>query len=122
MGSHPVNLGLRFMLEMAALVAIGRWGWGRASGPLRYLLAIGLPVAAAAVWGAFRTSDDPSASGRAPVPVPGAVRLTIELAILGCAVWCLVDASAVTVGVVFGVVVLLHYAASYDRITWLLRQ
>lgn len=35
---HPLNLGLRFVLEMVALVIFGLWGWS-AGGWLGWMLA-----------------------------------------------------------------------------------
>ena len=32
MSSHPVNLGLRFLLELAALITLGIWGWHMGEG------------------------------------------------------------------------------------------
>ena len=92
MGSHPVNLALRFLLEIAALVAIGYWGWTQHTGVLRFVLAIGGPVLAAVLWGTFAVPDDPSRSGKAPVAVPGIIRLALELAIFAFAAWALYDA------------------------------
>lgn len=120
MSSHPINLALRFLLEMAASLAIGYWGWHRASGVLRYLPALALPLAAAAVWGTFRVPGDASASGDAPVPVPGPVRLVLELALFGFAVWGLLSEGAGVPGAILGVLVLLHYLVSHDRVRWLL--
>lgn len=48
------NLALRFLLEVGALVAIGRWGWTASAPPFaRAALAVVLPVAMAIVWGLF---------------------------------------------------------------------
>jgi hypothetical protein len=121
MSNNPINLALRFLLEMAALAAIGYWGWQQASGVLRYAWAMGLPLAAAAIWGTFRVPGDASASGKAPVAVPGLVRLAIELAVFGFAAWGLVSEGATALGWVLGALALLHYVVSYDRILWLLR-
>ena len=122
MSNNPINLAVRFLLEIAAMLAIGYWGWRQASGALRYVLAIGSWLIAAVIWGTFRVPGDASASGGAPVAVPGLVRLAIELALFGFAVWALVSEGVTTLGWVFGGVVLLHYLVSYDRIAWLLRQ
>ncbi|MDP9239893.1 MAG: YrdB family protein, partial [Actinomycetota bacterium] len=49
---RAVNDGLAFLLEMAALAALALWGF--TYGPnlvLRILLAVGAPVAVAALWG-----------------------------------------------------------------------
>jgi len=117
MGSHPVNLALRFLLELAAWASIGYWGWSEHTGLLRPALGVGLPLLAMVLWGTFRVDGDP---GAAPVPVPGLLRLALELAEFGLAAWLLVDAGHATLGIVFALVVLLHYAVSYDRIGWLL--
>jgi hypothetical protein len=119
MGQNPVNLALRFFLELAALYAIGYWGWVRHEGLLRYLLAFGLPLLAAVIWGVFRVPGD---GGPPPVRVPGVVRLLIEIIFFGFATWGLFDAGATTAGWIFGGITLFHYIISYDRIAWLLRQ
>ena len=46
MSSNPLNLGIRFLLEDAGLAALAWLGWSQGKGALRYVLAIGLPVAA----------------------------------------------------------------------------
>jgi len=122
MGTNPVNLVARFILEICALAAMAYWGWTQHAGWLRFGLAIGLPVLAAIVWGAFAVPNDPSRSGRAPVPVPGVVRLFLELVFFGLTVWMLYDTGAILLSIVMGVVVIIHYALSYDRIAWLLKQ
>jgi hypothetical protein len=119
MADNPLNLALRFFLELAALVAMGYWGWTQHDGFARWLLAIGVPVVAAAAWGIFRVPGDP---GDAPVPVPGLVRLTLEFAFFSGATWALFAAGRPSWGWAFGIVTLLHYAASYDRVARLVRQ
>lgn len=122
MGSHPINLAFRFLLELAALLAMGVWGWKQSEGWLRYPLAIGLPLMAAIVWGTFAVSGDPSRSGAAPIPVGGLIRLIIELSVFGLAVWALNDLGFARLSWVFGAVVVIHYLISYDRIQWLITQ
>ena len=119
MAYHPINLGVRLLLELAALAY---WGWQQSDGFLRFVLAIGIPVLAAALWGTFAVPDDRSRSGRAPIPVPGIVRLALELAFFGFAVWALYDAGLVTSSIGTGIIVIIHYIVSYERIGWLLRQ
>jgi hypothetical protein len=120
MGSIPINLAIRFILEMVALVALGRWGWTQAGGVLGFVLALGIPVVAAGLWGTFAVPDDPSRSGRARIPVPGIVRLLLELVFFGLATWSLFALGSTSLAWIFGGIVLVHYAVSYDRITWLL--
>ena len=120
MGSHPVNLAIRFALELAALLATGVWGYRQSDGWFSIVLAIGLPLLLAAVWGIFAVPDDPSRSGGAPVVTPGIVRLIIELSFFGFATWALNDMGAIKISLAFGTIVFLHYLASYDRILWLI--
>lgn len=121
MSQNPINLAVRFLLEIAALVALGALGWNLATGVASYLLALGLPIVAAVMWGVFRVPGDASASGNAPVPVPGLARLALEALLFTAAVWGLYWAGDTTPATVLGVVVVIHYLVSYDRIVWLLR-
>ncbi len=60
-----INLGVRFLLELAALAAFGYWGATmRASGALRVVLAIGLPLAVAVLWGLFVSPKARYSTGR----------------------------------------------------------
>lgn len=122
MGSHPLNLTIRFLLELAALLAMGVWGWNQADGIARFLVAIGVPLLAALLWGTFAVPDDPSRSGSAPIPVPGVVRLLLELAVFAFATWALSRVDLTSAAWILGVAVLIHYVVSYDRIVWLLKQ
>ena len=119
MAQNPINLVLRFILELVALYFMGRWGWMQFDGALRYLIAIGLPLLAAANWGIFRVPGD---GGAPKVRVPGIVRLLIEIIYFGFATWALFDAGAITTGWIFGGITLFHYIISYDRILWLVKQ
>jgi hypothetical protein len=122
MGSHPFNLILRFILELVALFAMGYWGWTQHQGFSRFLWAIGLPLVFAILWATFAVPDDPSRSGKAPIPIPGLLRLLLELVVFAVAVWCCFAAGQPTWGWIFGITVLLHYVISSDRILWLLKQ
>ncbi|MEP0132835.1 MAG: YrdB family protein [Eudoraea sp.] len=120
MGSHPINLALRFLLEMSSLVSFGMWGWKQSDGWLRYVLAIGIPIILAAIWGTFAVHNDPSRSGSAPIVTPGVIRFAIELGFFALATWSLYNMGFNKVSLVFGIIVVLHYIISYDRIIWLL--
>lgn len=122
MGSNPLNLAVRFLLELTALAALGWWGWHQGKGVLRFVLVLGIPVLAAVLWGTFAVPDDPSRSGAAPVPVPGVVRLALELVIFGVATWALFATGLSAMGWILGLVVIVHYVISYDRIIWLIAQ
>ena len=122
MGSNPINLAVRFILEIAGFLVLGRWGWLQGEGFMRFVLALGIPILAAVLWGTFAVPDDPSRSGKAPVRVPGIVRLLLELGFFAASTWTLFAVGASTLGWIFGVAVLIHYVISYDRILWLVRR
>lgn len=121
MGFHQANLAFRFMLEFAALTAWSMVGQALVKGPFRYALMFGLPLIAAGLWATYRVPGDASAPGTAPVAVAGWVRLALEIAILFGAAAALYLTGRTTTGLVFGGLLALHFALSYDRILWLLR-
>lgn len=122
MGYHPLNLGLRFLLEVGGFAAFVVWGHRLVDGAWGWVLGVGVGVGAFVVWAVFNVPDDESRSGEAPVPVPGWVRLGIEAAYFGLAVWALAAVDRMEWAVGFGTLVVLHYAISWDRIGWLLGQ
>jgi hypothetical protein len=121
LGSHPFNLAIRFILEIAALICIGIWGWNQSDGWIRYVLAPGLPLLVGAIWGIFAVPGDPSRSGKAPVPVPGFIRLILELSIFVISTWAMHNMNYDWMAWIFGILVSIHYLVSYDRIFWLLK-
>jgi hypothetical protein len=46
-------LAVRFALEIAALVALGYWGFDGHDGVLSVVLGVGAPLVAAVTWGTF---------------------------------------------------------------------
>jgi Protein of unknown function (DUF2568) len=69
----PLNLGLRFVLELCMLVALGIWGFSE-----NIALGVAAPLAAAVVWGLWIA---PKATRRLRDPV----RLALELLLFGAA-------------------------------------
>ena len=120
MAYHPLNLALRLLLELAALGSAGFYGWKLTESPWRSVTAIALPLIIAVVWGTFAVPGDPSRSGDALVPVAGVLRLAMELAIFGFAVWALYSTRPVSWSLALGSLVTVHYLLSCDRIAWLL--
>lgn len=98
------------------------WGFKFGEGWIRYLFAIGLPIIFAIIWGVFAVPNDPSRSGNAPIVTPGIIRLILELAMFGFAIWALLDLGHNRAGIIMGIVTALHYMVSYDRVSWLINQ
>lgn len=113
------NEVLRFALEIAALVAFGYAGWALpANALLSITLAVALPLLAAATWATFRVDGDPKL---APVPVPGLVRLCLEVDFFTAAVILLALAGAWTAAGLLAALTLLHYLWGHRRTRWLIR-
>lgn len=122
MGSHPINLVFRFFLELVTLFSMGLWAWRQGDGWLRFILAVGVPLLFAVLWGVFAVPDDPSRSGAAPIPVPGLLRLFLELIFFTVGVWMLRQSGYQSTSIVLGLAIIIHYILSYDRIMWLLQR
>ncbi len=105
-----------FILELAAFIAVGYWGWTQHEGILRIVTTIGLPVIVALIWGIFRVPNDP---GKATVAIPAKLRLVLELGVFALASTLLYDAGQHKLGIAFMIVVLLQYILS-QRIVFLL--
>ena len=120
------QLALRFALEMASLVAWALAGWELGGdglgGWLRWLLALVLVTAAAGAWGTFRVEGDSGGDNEAPVRVPGTVRLVVELVVLLGGAVAVTWAGETVFGVVLAVLVVLHYATTLPRVSWLVAQ
>jgi hypothetical protein len=77
-GWNVVWLTTAFLSELAALAALGSWGWTTGSGWQRMLLAVGAPAVAAVLWGLFAA---PHAAFDVPV-----LAVVVKLAVYGSAV------------------------------------
>lgn len=122
MSGNPVNLFIRFFLEVAAIVTFAIWGYGLSDQWTRFLLVILFPLLFAGIWGVFAVPDDPSRSGKTVIATPGMIRLALELILFASATWMLIGLGKPLLGWIFGGFVMVHYVISYDRIAWLLRQ
>ena len=120
--SHPINLALRFLLELAAIFIFGYWGYSLGVDVTRIILAILFPLLFATLWGVFAVTGDPSRSGKTVVQTPGILRLLLELGLFGAAAWMLLDLDYALIALIFGLAVVIHYFISFDRIVWLLKQ
>jgi hypothetical protein len=112
-GLLTANLVLRFLLELAALVAVGYWGFrGFDSWPVKLLAGIGLPLLMAAAWAIFRVPGD---GGDAIVVVPGQLRLALEFVFFALAILLLHRSGQPILALVFLALVAVNYSIDFDR-------
>ena len=98
------NLGVRFVLELCALGALGYWGVRVGETTLqKILLGLGAPLLAAVVWGTF-------VSPRAPVQLPLMLHLLVQLLVFGAAVAALLAVQRPSLAWTLGGVALLNAA------------
>lgn len=97
-----INLGLRFLLELCLLAALGYWGFRVGQGPAaRLILGLGAPLLAVVVWGLFMAP-------KATVPLPGPLHLAGEVALFGLAAAALFAAGQPRLAVLFAVAALVN--------------
>ena len=118
----PAQAGLRFVVELAALACWAVVGWEVGGDWLGWVLAIGFPVVAASTWATFRVPGDLSAGQGGPIPVPGVVRLIIEIDVLALAAVFAIVVGQAALGLVVGVGVVVHYLLTWRRVRWLVGQ
>ena len=118
MNTHPLNLALRFLLELVMLAILADWGYHLFPGGKGVAAAMVFPFAAAALWGVFRIPNDPRP---APVAIPGPLRLILEWGLFGWAAWALHDLGHDDWAWVLAGVLVAHYLFSYDRTGAMLR-
>jgi len=95
------NLLLRFLLELGALVAVGYWGYQNGQAASHWVLAIGLAVVFAVVWGVFVAPN-------AVVELPAGAKFVLGLALLELAALALYVAGQVVPAVAFGIVAIVN--------------
>ncbi|HEX2089172.1 MAG TPA: YrdB family protein [Actinomycetota bacterium] len=103
---RPINLGLRFLLELGALVAVGYWGWQTGEGAMRWLLAAGAVLVAIVVWLVF-------VSPKPKVELARPVRLIIEFGVWAAAALALYATTSVLFAVASFVVALVSGTLNY---------
>jgi hypothetical protein len=90
------NVAIRFTLEMAALVALGYWGFSQHDGVAAVLLGLGAPALGALAWGLF-------VAPKARVDLPPGGRLVLEAVVFAAAALALADAGHSELAVVIAV-------------------
>lgn len=107
------NMALRLVLEIAALLAVGWWGFTTTPNwLLRIALGLLLPLAMAAAWGVFRMAND----GGAPiVEIGGQLRLLLEVVYFAIALAALLGLGRQDLAIGFALVLLVHYGLDLPR-------
>ena len=101
---HSANLGLRFILELCALAALGWWAYRTGGTTLaRLARAGGAVLGTAVVWPAFIAPD-------ASIPAPGPVRAVLQVLVFGAATAALVRLRRPVLASIFGASVLVNAA------------
>jgi len=95
------NLGLKFLLELCALAGLAIGGASTGSSPVNVVLAIGMPLVAAVIWGLYAA---PKSSRR----LPTRSRIAVELMVFAAACAALMIAGAYVWAVVLAVLVVLN--------------
>lgn len=116
---RPIDLAVRAILEIAAVLGLVLGGLASIPGVMGLVLALGAAGAAAAAWATFRVPDDP---GPSPWPIPGSARLALELVLLGLGAVGWLLAGWLIVAVLTGALIVLHYLMTGPRVRWLLDQ
>jgi hypothetical protein len=108
-----IILAIRFACELAMVVALGYWGFQAVDGTPEWLLGIGAPAVAIAIWGTF-------VAPKARWPASIRVRPAIEFALFGAAAAGLVAAGqpllAALLAVAAGITSILNAATAGDEI------
>ena len=102
-----INLALRFILEVCALVFLGYWGFKSSQGLLmKSVLGIGLPLLIAIIWAVF-------GSPAAPIPAEGFQRLLLEIFIFGLATFALYSSGKPTLAIIYAITVIINRILIY---------
>jgi len=111
----------RFVLEILALVFIGWWSSTWATGWAGVFYSFTAVAGTMMVWGVFNVPGDESRSGKAPVIVPGLVRLFIEAFVFLFATASIYFILGSVFALLFLIAVIAHYIHTKHRISWLLK-
>jgi hypothetical protein len=104
---QTMNLALRFILELCALLAVGYWGFKTGSGfGLKIGFGIGVPLFMAIIWGAF-------GAPKAAVQLSAGLHLFLEFMIFGLPVVALLAAGNPRLAWVYAVIAVINRVLIY---------
>lgn len=117
---NPINLSLRFLLELVGWFAPVLWIRHSQSGTMQIVLMILVPLLLMTIWGVFAVSNDPSRSGKTVVETPGLLRFALELAVFFIGALSLYKAHYPALAYVVFILIIVHHLFAYKRVKWLL--
>jgi hypothetical protein len=100
------NDGLRFVLEVAALIAAARWGMETFDGALGVVAGVAGVAVIVCVWGLFIAPKAPRWQG-------DPVRLVLELAVFGTAVAAFAAADSAAAATAMAAAAAVHLALTF---------
>jgi hypothetical protein len=118
---HPLNLALRFGLEVTGLYVFATRTYANFESPFNWVSAILVTLIAGAVWGVFKVPGDRTSNGKALVPINGVLRFILEFTFFFVAIFLLVLDESYWFTGIFGFLIFFHYLFSLDRFVWLLK-
>lgn len=96
------NLGVRFLLEIMALVILGYWGFQVSQGTImKIILGIGTPLLAAVIWGMF-------GAPKAPYTLSGFPFLLLEIIIFGLPAVALYFIEKQSLAYIYGIITVVN--------------
>jgi hypothetical protein len=102
-----INDAVRFLVELAVLVAVGYWGFhDHSRWAAKLVLGVGGPVLIATAWGIWMA---PQSNRRAPE----GMRALLEVLIFGLATAALVASTGAVLAVIFAVVATVNAALDH---------
>lgn len=112
---HPVNLGVRFLLECIGWFAYGLVGFHLAG----WGTAILFSILSMFFWAAFAVRNDPSRNGKTLIAVSGKTRIILEALFFLGAAWIFAIHYTLEHGVFYLIAVFGHNLFSPVRLKWL---
>jgi hypothetical protein len=104
---QSINLALRFILELCALLAVGYWGFKTGSGfVMKMGLGIGVPLFMAVIWGTF-------GAPKAAVQLSAGLHLFLELIIFGLPVVAMLAAENPRLAWAYAVIAVINRVLMY---------
>lgn len=101
-----INLTVAFLVELAAIAALGYWGFTEGPNTLaKFALGLGAPALAIVVWAIF-------GAPKSSMQLQGAAYLALQAVVFGAGALALVAAGQKWLGIAYAVIALINSAAA----------